>query len=58
MTPKPRCRVAAAIAGTSSKRIVDRRLRRMAQRRVGARAEHVIDAKHVGKKQAVEQAAL
>ena len=39
-------------------RIVDRHLRRMAQRRVRRAAEDVVDAEHVGEKDAVEQPAL
>ena len=39
-------------------RIVARRLRGVAQRRVRAAAEHVVDAEHVGEKQPVEPAAL
>ena len=38
--------------------IVGRRLRRVAQRRVGAAAEHVVDPEHVGEKQPVEPPAL
>ena len=39
-------------------RIVDRHLRRLADRRVAAAVQHVVDAKHVGDKQPVELAAL
>ena len=38
--------------------IVGRRLRGIAQRRVGAAAEHVVDPEHVGKKQPVEPPAF
>ena len=40
------------------KRIVDRCLRRVAQRRFGTAAEDVVDAKNVGEKQTVEEPSL
>src|SRR5205085_5842832 len=39
-------------------RVVDRRLRGVAQRRVRAAAEHVIDPEHVGEEQSVKTPAL
>ena len=39
-------------------RVVDRHLHRAAQCRIGVAAQHVIDAQHVGKEDAVEQASL
>ena len=44
--------------GDEQQRIVDGRLRRVLQRGVGASAEHVVDAQHVGQEEPVEQAAL
>ena len=58
VTPKPRFSVTAAIAGISSSGSFAGRLRGVAQRRVRAVAEHVVDAEHVGEKQPVEPSAL
>ena len=44
--------------GDQSQRIVDRNLRRLADRRIAAAVQHVIDPQHVGDKQPVELAAL
>ena len=58
MTPKPRCWVAAAMAGTSSSGSLTGVCVACTQRRLGTAAEDVVDAEHVGEKQPVEQPAL
>ena len=44
--------------GNQRQRIIHRHLRRLANRRVAVAVQHVVDAQHVGNKQAVELTAF